>query len=506
MKDVPSPSWLAEMLNRLRAAWNAWCRFWFAPADPTTLGLVRIFAGLVTLYVYFAYTPDLQELFGAGAWIDLSAITDFRTEYPTLLPAKDFSEQEANLRGSEPAPGVDAAAKQFWQKWGVNPERVHALGYRAWSIWYHVTDPTAMAVIHALVLLAIFLFAIGFCTPVTSVLAWLGHISYVQRAPTSLFGMDTMMNLLLVYLMVGQSGAALSVDRLIARYRLVRRALAAGLPPPADLGPAPRVSANLGMRLIQVNLCIIYFTSGATKLMGNAWWMGNAVWGTLANPEFSPLYFGPFYDLLRSLGRNRALWEVFMTTSSAFTLATELSFAFLVWVPKMRWVMVTMCLMLHTGIAVFMGLTTFSLFMVAMLLSFVPPEVIRRLLGRAAGRPPRFRLAFDGRAPAVARVVSLVKAADVRDDVELVSIGRRHTAALASPRALELTGGGETLAGDAAIQRLYRTLWLLRPVGWLARLPGFRGLSHLDAPGRTVAVGAGADAEAPKARPEKVAR
>lgn len=505
MKELPPRTLAGAVSDRLRAAWNAWCGFWFAPADPTTLGLIRVCAGFLVLYVYFAYTPDLQNFLGANAWLDYSAITDFRKDQPVLTPPKDFTEAEANVRGAPPPPGASPDDRAYWQKWGVNPERVLDRGYWGWSVWYHVTDPAAMAVIHSLVLVTIFLFAIGFCTPITSVLAWLGHLSYIQRAPTSLFGMDTMTNLLLIYLMVGQAGAAISVDRLIARYRAVRRALAAGLPVPDDLGPAPRVSANLGTRLIQVNLCIIYFTSGATKLLGNAWWSGTAVWGTLSNPEFSPLYFGPFYDGLRWLCRHRALWEVAMTFSAAFTLATELGFSFLVWVPRMRWVMVTMCVMLHTGIAVFMGLTTFSLAMIGMLLSFVPPEVVRRLLWRPSAHASRDRLAFDARSPAVARAISLLKAADVRDRIEFVNTGaRRHQAGAPPASVLELTRGTETLTGNAALAELYGSLWLLRPASWLARLPGLRGLLLPELPGRTVPVDALEGKPPRKSRAEKV--
>jgi len=57
-----------------------------------------------------------------------------------------------------------------------------------------------MWVTHGCILAAMFLFTLGFCTRVTSVLTWLGMLSYTQRAPTSLFGMDTIMNVLVLYL------------------------------------------------------------------------------------------------------------------------------------------------------------------------------------------------------------------------------------------------------------------------------------------------------------------
>ena len=71
-----------------------------------------------------------------------------------------------------------------------------------------------MALIHTGVLIAIFLFTIGLFTRVTSVLVWVATVGYIHRTQQVLFGMDTMMNILLVYLMIG-NWAALSVDRLI---------------------------------------------------------------------------------------------------------------------------------------------------------------------------------------------------------------------------------------------------------------------------------------------------
>ena len=66
----------------LAALVGGWNRFWFTPADPTPLGLIRICCGLLTFYVVLAYTVDLQELFGARAWVDSQTINVFRYDVP----------------------------------------------------------------------------------------------------------------------------------------------------------------------------------------------------------------------------------------------------------------------------------------------------------------------------------------------------------------------------------------------------------------------------------------
>src|SRR5262249_6064555 len=115
----------------------------------------------------------------------------------------------------------DKVARQaklaYMKEWQLDPDTLWQRGLYTWSIWFHVTDPGWMVATHVAVLVVMFLFAIGFCTRVTSVLTWMAAVSYIQRSTVTLFGGDTMMNILLIYLMIGPSGAALSVDRLLAR-------------------------------------------------------------------------------------------------------------------------------------------------------------------------------------------------------------------------------------------------------------------------------------------------
>src|SRR5207244_2703431 len=210
--------------------------------------------------------------------------------------------------------------------WGVHPSQVMAYGQPLWSIFYHVTDPVWIWVVHGCMLAAVFLFTIGFCTRITSVLTWLGMLCYIQRAPTSLFGMDTIMNVVVLYLMIGPSGAALSVDRLINHYWATRQALRRHLTAPELLPPAPQVSANLALRLLQVHICIIYAASGLSKLQGPAWWSGMAVWGTMANYEFSPMGMRLYMGFLQFICQHRWLWELVTTGGSYFTLVFEVGF------------------------------------------------------------------------------------------------------------------------------------------------------------------------------------
>ena len=44
-------------------------RFFFRPADPTALGLMRITTGILVLYVHLVYCIGLSNYLGPDAWV-----------------------------------------------------------------------------------------------------------------------------------------------------------------------------------------------------------------------------------------------------------------------------------------------------------------------------------------------------------------------------------------------------------------------------------------------------
>lgn len=343
----------------LRSAAQDWDRFWFAPRDPTALGFIRICVGIILLYVHLAYTPGLvRDYVGRNAWINDGVNRDglihyLRYEFASGIPGSDWNNT-------------------------ITPPSPSQRGHYLWSIYFHVEDPFWIGFIHTCILLSMVLFTIGLGTRVTGVLTWLGVITYIHRAPALLFGMDTMTNLIALYLMVSPCGAALSVDRWLS-LRRQRRAQGPGwIPPP----PTPLASATFATRLIQINFCIIYFASGTSKLLGTTWWNGTAPNGVLLNWNFAPFSVGLYSEAMIALAKHRWLWEIAMSVGVVFTLLIELGLPFLVWNQRIRWMVVCGSILLHTAIGLFMNLVTFSLVMICMVLAFLPPEVIRQALDR----------------------------------------------------------------------------------------------------------------------------
>ncbi len=313
-----------EYMQRLsRATACGWNRFWFAPQDPATLGLIRILAGAMLLYTHLAWTLRLDEFFGADAWVS--------------------PEAAASALG-------DGEGRNF-----------------AWSYWWLIESPGVARVVHGLALVAFLCLTLGFASRLTAVLSFIAAVSYVNRVPGALFGLDQIDCMLAMYLMLGPSGGAYSVDRWLARRKARANAT-------AEQPAQPTVSANIAIRLIQLHMCVIYFFAGLSKLQGEMWWSGAALWGAVANLEYQSL---DATFLVR--------YPVLVALLTQITVYWELMFCAIVWPRLTRPVVLALAVPLHMGIAICMGMITFGLVMLVGCLSFVPPWLVRYAIER---RPP----------------------------------------------------------------------------------------------------------------------
>jgi hypothetical protein len=161
---TPAARYLANLARDLAEGWD---RFWFTPADPTLLGAIRVLTGLMLLYTHAVWGLALADFFGAEPWLSESLVRSIQSE-------------------------------QY-----------------AYSFWWLVPARWVWGV-HAASLAVLALFTVGYKTRLTSVLALVVAISYAHRVPEALFGLDQVNVMLTLYLTVGGSGQALSVDRWLA--------------------------------------------------------------------------------------------------------------------------------------------------------------------------------------------------------------------------------------------------------------------------------------------------
>jgi hypothetical protein len=298
--DVRPRGWLAEW----SAAWNA---FWFTPADPLPLAVIRVATGLILAWSCVVWLLDVDAFFGSQGWL--------------------------------PPQQVWRMNDQPWQ----------------WSWYFAGSSPTMIRVLAGVSLAAALMLAGGLAPPLAAIVSLAGLISAANRAPLNTFGLDDTLGMLLIGLAVGSSGDCCSLDSLLARVGQGR-------------GAAPSVRANIGLRLIQVHLCVVYLFSGSGKLLGESWWEGTALWGAMANVQYRTLD-------LTGLARHPLAVNVL----TLVTLWWEISYAALVWPRLTRRLFLAAAVPVHLGIGLAMGMMEFGLAMLTANLAFVPADTLHRL-------------------------------------------------------------------------------------------------------------------------------
>jgi len=237
---------------------------------------------------------------------------------------------------------------------GPQPASAGPLGFLGWF------DGSAMATTAATVTLVL-LGAAALCLTVGLWARLAGWVVFVcilalhQRNPYVLNGGDLLLRTLAFYVALAPTGAALSVDRW-RRHR-------------SRFWEAP-LRAPWAMRLVQLQVCVMYFDSVWEKLPGETWRGGTAVSWALANDS-----------LARVPGGGWLSDHVVLTNLATYgTLVIEVALVFLVWNRKARpWVLLG-GVALHLGIEVGMPLGFFPAVVMVSYLSFVTPEAADALV------------------------------------------------------------------------------------------------------------------------------
>jgi predicted DCC family thiol-disulfide oxidoreductase YuxK len=257
-------------------------------------------------------------------------------------------------------------------------------------------------------------YTLGLWSRTTAVLAWVIAVSTARRAPISLYGFDDILSTWLLYLAVsGASGQAVSLDRFFARWKRNRAEVASrrkdGRWTAPNGVPIPTVSANIGLRLIQCHLALIYGMSGLSKFIDVGWWNGTAIWGTLASAEFRQ------FDLTWL-----ASYPILLNAMTHAALFLETSYPVLIWVKPVRPLVLAGVAAMHLGIALTLGLFEFSLAMLAANLAFVSGPWLRSLVSGL--EQPSGRVLYDGACPRCRASMAFITAGDPDHVVEPIDL------------------------------------------------------------------------------------
>lgn len=353
------------VVAHFKAGVRQWDRFWFEPEDPTALGVLRILTGIMLVYTHLVWGLKLDAFLGANGFQD------------SVL-----------VRALEPEGTV-------WSFWWIIPDV-----YRSTAHWFCI----------ALLLL----YMLGQWTSITKWAAPIITISYANRAPNANFGLDQINAMLALYLAIGPCGAKISLDRFWQTFRHGKSSLRTNEHWADVPAVVPRVSARLSTRLIQVHMCVIYFFAGVSKLKGEAWWNGDAVWMALANAEY------------QSANMTWVAWFPWISDIATHTtILWEMTFWVFIWKPVWRPIVLFAGILMHIGIGACLGMWTFGLVMIFTYVSYVPPVRLRQLKALAFDLLPAVQpieLQIERQTWKGLNWAALRKAVDMRQRVQLAFV------------------------------------------------------------------------------------
>ncbi|MGH2786094.1 MAG: HTTM domain-containing protein [Actinomycetota bacterium] len=255
----------------------------------------------------------------------------------------------------------------FFSAHGVLPEHP-AAGVR-WGLLALWNADIAVVLVVLMLLVSSACLTLGYRARLAAILSWVALISLTRRDPFVFNSGDALLRNIALFLALAPTGEALSLDR----WRADR----------ASFWSFP-ARAPWALRLIQVQISMVYLFTVWAKARGERWFGGTAVSESLRVD-----------DLLRLRLPDALTDSVLLANLLTFgTLAAELGLALLIWNRRWRPYVIVAGIALHLFIELTFALGFFSKVMIASYLSFVPEETMESLLGRVRDRMRRSRVGF----------------------------------------------------------------------------------------------------------------
>jgi len=216
------------------------------------------------------------------------------------------------------------------------------------------------------------LFVLGWRTRATAVVFAVVVASFHAKSLFMTDGGDNLILLMTLYMTLLAGGRRWSLD---ARRAARRAAAAAGTAPPGrtertgarrQLAEAREVLVtvvhNCGMLLVAAQVCVLYGAAGLYKVQGGSWGNGTALHYVLNLDLFRP------WPALSQLVDSH---QMMVAVTSYLTVLVQIAFPFVLF-GRLKYVVLTMLLGLHLGIALLMGLPLFSGAMIVADAVFLP--------------------------------------------------------------------------------------------------------------------------------------
>ncbi len=298
---------LVALSSWVKKALAHWDTFWFQSDHPLALSLIRISLGISMFLVYIGRFSEL-EYYKHEAAISYHFI---ETMIQPVLNVPFF--------------------------------KLFSLGISVF--WLQV-----------IFMILIVLFTLGVLNRAGVFIFWLLHFSFLNRNPAIIYGADFVSSTFLFYLIFANSQRRLSLSSL---FRSNKKTSSSDL------------LSSVSVRLIQIQMCLIYAITGFEKFKGGTWWDGTALWNVLANPQFT------ISDL--TWLRHLPLLIVFL---SIMTLIFEVYFPVMVFSKNLRKPWLFIGLTFHLGIVALLGLYTFSFVMLSIYWIFLKESEILSIFSK----------------------------------------------------------------------------------------------------------------------------
>jgi hypothetical protein len=236
---------------------------------------------------------------------------------------------------------------------GVVPDQHQPAIPGNWGIFEVVTSDHAVLIGWAVLMASAVALTLGWHSRVAAVLVFVLILSFLHRDLWVFNAGDSVVRIMALFVALSPCGTALSLDQ--------RRRTGSFWS--AQSRPA------WALRLLQVQLSIIYLSSVLIKLTGHTWPQGTAVSYALRLVDMQRLP-SPEWLTTNAVLMNVATWAA---------LATELAIGVLVWNRQLRpWVLAAGVVMhLTIDIGIIIGIFSYAMFV--LYLAWVPPDTVKLL-------------------------------------------------------------------------------------------------------------------------------
>ena len=210
-----------------------------------------------------------------------------------------------------------------------------------WSLLHFIDSPWGVRLLHIALLTSLVTVLIGAWTTPAAVILFVLNVSFRHRNPLITNAGDQLITIFLFWLMFADSGRVLSVDAWRKKLQSI---------------PWSRTWV---LRMMQMQVCFVYGCSFLQKLTDADWMDGTTMFYVASNVKLWNL---PMLTIMDH--------PIIYKGITYGTLLFEAAYPLFIWWKKTRYLMITLAILLHTGIGLLLGIPFFSLYMIALQLLF----------------------------------------------------------------------------------------------------------------------------------------